>query len=102
MINKELSVTLGFAVREAKKRRHEYVCIEHVLYAILHDSNGIDIIENCSGNVENLKFKLETFFDEQLEQIPEGKEYVLQQTVLKAKVSYLFIFTAGFFLIGHH
>ena len=81
MINKELSVTLGFAVREAKKRRHEYVCIEHVLYAILHDSNGIDIIENCSGNVENLKYKLETFFDEQLEQIPEGKEYVLQQTV---------------------
>ena len=28
---------LGFAVREAKKRRHEYVCMEHVLFAILHD-----------------------------------------------------------------
>ena len=81
MINKDLSVTLGFAVREAKKRRHEYVCIEHVLYAILHDSSGIDIIENCSGNVENLKQKLEIYFDEQLEQIPQGREYVLQQTV---------------------
>jgi len=81
MINKELSVTLGFAVREAKKRRHEYVCIEHVLYAILHDSTGIVIIENCSGNVENLKQNLEVYFDDQLEQIPEGKEYVLQQTV---------------------
>ncbi len=81
MINKELSVTLGFAVREAKKRRHEYVCIEHVLYAILHDSSGIDIVENCSGNVDNLKYRLETFFDDQMEQIPQGKEYVLQQTV---------------------
>ncbi|RJQ50158.1 MAG: ATP-dependent Clp protease ATP-binding subunit ClpA [Desulfobacteraceae bacterium] len=81
MINKELSVTLGFAVREAKKRRHEYVCIEHVLYAILHDSTGIDIVESCSGNIDNLKQKLETYFDDQLEQIPEGREYVLQQTV---------------------
>jgi len=81
MINKELSVTLGFAVREAKKRRHEYVCVEHVLYAILHDGSGIDIVENCSGDVDGLKQKLEVFFDEQLEQIPEGKEYVLQQTV---------------------
>ena len=81
MINKELSVTLGFAVREAKKRRHEYVCIEHVLYAILHDRSGIAIIENCSGNVGNLKQNLEVYFDDQLEQIPEGKEYVLQQTV---------------------
>ena len=52
MINKELSVTLGFAVREAKKRRHEYVSIEHVLYAILHDSSGIDVIEACSGNID--------------------------------------------------
>ena len=81
MINKELSVTLGFAVREAKKRRHEYVCIEHVLYAILHDSAGVDIIENSSGNIETLKHRLEMFFEEQLDQIPEGKEYVLQQTV---------------------
>ena len=48
MISKELSVTLGLAVREAKKRRHEYVCIEHILFAILYDSNGIEIIENCS------------------------------------------------------
>ena len=81
MINKELSVTLGFAVREAKKRRHEYVCIEHVLYAILHDSSGIDVIEACSGNVEIIKQKIETFFEEHMEQIPDGREYVLQQTV---------------------
>ena len=41
MISKELSATLGFAVREAKRRRHEYVSVEHVLFAILHDTDGI-------------------------------------------------------------
>ncbi len=81
MISKELSETLGFAVKEAKKRRHEYVCVEHVLFAILHDENGIDIVENCGGNVENIKTSLESFFAERIERIPEGNEYVLQQTI---------------------
>ena len=81
MISKELSATLGFAVREAKKRRHEYVSIEHVLYAILHDSTGVDIIEKCGGDVDNLLQVLETFFKEQIESIAEEEQYVLQQTI---------------------
>jgi len=81
MISKELSETLGFAVREAKRRRHEYVCVEHLLFAILYDSEGIEIIENCGGNIENLKNSLESFFGERMESIPESNEYVLQQTV---------------------
>ena len=52
MISKELSETLGLAVKEAKKRRHEYVGTEHLLFAIMHDNTGIDIIENCGGNIQ--------------------------------------------------
>jgi ATP-dependent Clp protease ATP-binding subunit ClpA len=81
MINKQLSETLGFAVREAKKRRHEYVSIEHLLFAILFDNDGAEIIENSGGSTENLKNALETFFSERMESLPEGDEYVLQQTV---------------------
>jgi ATP-dependent Clp protease ATP-binding subunit ClpA len=81
MISKELSETLGFAVKQAKKRRHEYVSVEHVLFALLHDETGIDIIEKCGGNVDNLKQSLETFFENRIERIPEGSEYVLQQTI---------------------
>ncbi|UCF93588.1 MAG: ATP-dependent Clp protease ATP-binding subunit ClpA [Desulfobacterales bacterium] len=81
MISKELSATLGFAVREAKKRRHEYVSIEHILFAILYDPSGIEIVENCGGNVENLIEALEEFFDEKMERIPEGRDYMLQQTI---------------------
>jgi ATP-dependent Clp protease ATP-binding subunit ClpA len=81
MISKELSETLGFAVKEAKKRRHEYVSVEHVLFALLHDDTGIDIIAKCGGNVDNLKRSLESFFEERIERIPEDNEYVLQQTI---------------------
>jgi len=81
MISKQLSETLGFAVREAKKRRHEHVCIEHLLFAILFDIDGVEIIENCGGNIESLKAALEQFFNERMESISEGNEYILQQTV---------------------
>ncbi len=81
MISKELSTTLGIAVREAKKRRHEYVCIEHVLYAILNYGSGIETIKQCGGNPETIKKKLDTFFKEKMTTIDEGKDYVLQQTI---------------------
>ncbi len=81
MISKELSATLGFAVREAKRRRHEYVSIEHILFAILNDPTGVEIIDNCGGDADTLLDALEKFFDEKIEQIPEGDDYVLQQTI---------------------
>jgi len=81
MISKELSATLGFAVREAKRRRHEYVSIEHILFAILNDPTGVEIVENCGGDADNLLDALEKFFDGKIEQIPEGDDYVLQQTI---------------------
>ncbi len=80
MISKELTATLSFAVREAKKRRHENVCLEHVLFAILHDGFGTEIIENCGGNIDNLKNILDNFFRDRMDSIPEGTDYVFQQT----------------------
>jgi ATP-dependent Clp protease ATP-binding subunit ClpA len=81
MISKELSTALGFAVREAKKRRHEYVCVEHVLYAILNHETGMETIEKCGGSPEQIKDELEKFFDEKLTKIETKEEYVLQQTI---------------------
>ncbi|OQY52289.1 MAG: ATP-dependent Clp protease ATP-binding subunit ClpA, partial [Desulfobacteraceae bacterium 4572_89] len=81
MISKELSTALGFAVREAKKRRHEYVCVEHVLYAILNHESGLETIEKCGGSPGQIKDELEKFFEEKLTKIESQEEYVLQQTI---------------------
>ncbi len=81
MISKELSTTLGFAVREAKKRRHEYVCVEHVLYAIMNHETGAKTIAECGGSPEQIKDELEKFFDNNLSKIDTKDEYVLQQTI---------------------
>ncbi len=81
MISKELSITLGIAVKEAKKRRHEYVCVEHVLYAILNNNEGYKTVQSCGGNPDTIKTNLDLFFDEKMESMDEGQEYVLQQTI---------------------
>jgi ATP-dependent Clp protease ATP-binding subunit ClpA len=81
MISKELSSALGFAVREAKKRRHEYVCVEHVLFAILNHDSGSEIVKNCGVEPEKIKTDLEAFFNEKMTKIEKTEEYVLQQTI---------------------
>ncbi len=81
MISKGLSIVLSQAVKEARKRRHEYVCVEHMLYAISNDSVGIEIIESCGGSVETIQHELERFFDEKLGKVPDAHEYILQQTI---------------------
>ncbi len=80
MISRELTATLSFAVKEAKRRRHDTVCVEHILFAIVHDGFGIEILENCGANIENLKRSLNVFFDDRMESVPEGRDYVFQQT----------------------
>ena len=51
MINKELGLALDAIIKDAKKRRHEYLTAEHILFALIHDELGIDIITGCGGDV---------------------------------------------------
>ena len=49
MISRELEVSLGVAVREAAHRRHEFLTLEHVLFALAHDADVIEVIRHCGG-----------------------------------------------------
>lgn len=80
-LSRELEISLTLAIKEAKRRRHEYLCLEHVLYALLFDEDVADIVRNCGGDVKALRRDLETFFQEQLEQLPEGEEVEPVQTL---------------------
>jgi ATP-dependent Clp protease ATP-binding subunit ClpA len=81
MISKELEATLNLALKEAKTRRHEYVSLEHLLYALLRDKDGKAAIVACGGDLEKLGKSLEEFFNGQLEKLPEGWDQEPQQTL---------------------
>src|ERR1039457_1807229 len=73
MLSRELQVTLQLAVTEAVNRRHEYVCLEHLLYAMLHDVTTSNILQNSGADLEELKRKLARYLDEQVERMPKGE-----------------------------
>ena len=55
MISRELQVTLQLAMTEALNRRHEYVCLEHVLYAMLHDVTTSNVLKHCGADLDSLR-----------------------------------------------
>ena len=81
MISKELERTLNTALKEAKGRRHEYVCLEHLLYALLEDKDANGAIINCGGDIHRLRKGLEEFFQTHVEALPEGSDQQPQQTL---------------------
>ena len=81
MFTQEVQIAFSLAVREAQKRHHEYLTTEHVLYALLFEEHGQEIIEACGGDSEGLKTLLEDYFSGQLERMPSDKEIVPEQTV---------------------
>jgi len=80
-ISRELEIALTLAVSEARRRRHEFVCVEHLLYGLLHDADVAEVLRQCGSDVAVLKRSLEEFFDEQLEHLPDGVTTPPQQTV---------------------
>jgi ATP-dependent Clp protease ATP-binding subunit ClpA len=86
MITKELQETLNFAAMEAIKRRHEYVTLEHLLYALLHEQTAAKVVRQCGGNVESLVESLETFFAENLETTPEDGDHLPEYTAAFQRV----------------
>jgi ATP-dependent Clp protease ATP-binding subunit ClpA len=70
-----LQLTLQAAHNEAVARRHAYLTVEHLLYAVLFSDEGLDILGHSGADVDALQRALEKFFDEDLERVP-GKELV--------------------------
>ena len=81
MFDKHAEKSIQRAAESAKERRHEYVCLEHLLFAILETSEGQKIIKAVGGDVAKLNDKLDGFFREKLETVPLRKKYEPSHTV---------------------
>ncbi len=81
MINRELELTFAAAIKEAKVRHHEFFTLEHILYAMLHDVTGRRVLYHCGADLEDLKERIEKFFGEQVEKLPDGADQDPIQTI---------------------
>jgi ATP-dependent Clp protease ATP-binding subunit ClpA len=73
-ISPEVEIAFSLATREASRRRHEYVTIEHLLYALLFDQETAEVLRHAGANTKSLKKRLEQFLDEEVEPLPEEGE----------------------------
>src|SRR6516164_6860795 len=81
MISRELQVTLQLAMTEAVNRRHEYVCLEHLLYAMLHDATSSNILRHCGADLDKLRKSLADYLDNTIERIAPNENPVPRYAV---------------------
>jgi len=81
MISRELEQTLSLAVREATRRRHEFLTLEHVLYALLHDADVEEVVRHCGGDPGRLREEVDKFLEASMEAIDGAEELEPQQTL---------------------
>lgn len=70
MFSTDLTLTLDAAYREAETRRHQFFCVEHLLFALMFDEKVKRIVRDCGGNSKELKEELENFLTHEMEQVP--------------------------------
>lgn len=97
MINKELELTIEATIHDAEARHHEYLTIEHILFAVLHDEYGIDIISVCGGDISRIRSSVKNFFEKNISRLPMdagghpqptiGFQRVLQRALAHVKAS---------------
>lgn len=70
MLTRELEQTLSHAVDEAVRHRHEYVTLEHLLFALLDDAAAREILFNCGADLSELARALNEYFENVIERMP--------------------------------
>jgi ATP-dependent Clp protease ATP-binding subunit ClpA len=81
-----LEIVLTIAYREAVSRRHAYLTLEHLLYALAHDPEGERILKGCGADLARLRRDLSDYFDQTLEAVRRGQEREPEQTAAFRRV----------------
>ncbi|HVK68485.1 MAG TPA: ATP-dependent Clp protease ATP-binding subunit ClpA [Polyangium sp.] len=70
-ISPEVEIAFKLATHEAIRRRHEYVTVEHLLYALTFDEETSNVIRKAGGDLPKLKKRLQHFLEEEIEALPD-------------------------------
>ncbi|HMB77928.1 MAG TPA: ATP-dependent Clp protease ATP-binding subunit ClpA [Kiloniellaceae bacterium] len=66
MLSNNLERTLHRALADANDRRHEYATLEHLLLAMIEDSDAKAVLRACSVDLERLRSDINGYIDSEL------------------------------------
>ena len=79
--SKELQLVFEKSLKDAKKLQHEYMTLEHLLFAMMCSENFYNLIKGFGADVEYLKTNLEHYLKNNLEEIKiEEEKYKPKKT----------------------
>jgi len=96
MLSKELEFCLNTAFKEARAKRHEFMTVEHLLLALLDTPRVLEVLRNCSVEIEPMRHELESYIDANTPQLDQpdpdvqptlGFQRVLQRAVFHVQSS---------------
>jgi ATP-dependent Clp protease ATP-binding subunit ClpA len=86
LFSASIEVVLTIAYREAVSRRHAYVTLEHLLYALAHDNDGERILAACGSDLPKLRRELDAYLSHSIEQQKRGDQREPEQTAAFRRV----------------
>ena len=81
MLDKELEQTLNDAFKRAREERHEFMTVEHLLFALLDNPSAVKVLRACGANLNVLHDDLSRFIRENSPILPEEDERETQPTL---------------------
>ncbi len=78
MLSKNIEAALTSAVSKAQELKHEFVTVEHLLFAIADIESVRSLIHSCGGSVDKLKEDLERFLSDMMPMLEETEELETQ------------------------
>ncbi len=81
MIAQELEVSLHMAFVDARAARHEFITVEHLLYALLDNATAVEVLKACAVNVGDLRSLLKNFINDNTPIVPGSDEVDTQPTL---------------------
>ncbi len=86
MFSAALEIVLTIAYREAVSRKHAYLTLEHLLYALAHDPDGERILAACGADLPRLRKDLNEYLETSVEELKRGQEREPEQTAAFERV----------------
>ena len=72
MLSKDLEVTLNQAFKNARAKRHEFMTVEHLLFALLDNAKATEVLTNVGADLDALRSDLGEFIETTTPLIPAG------------------------------
>ena len=86
MVSSELNSIFSDAIIFAKENRHEYITVEHIFFALIHNQNIAQILSESGANIEVLRQNLQNYFAQNIEKIPKTNNFEPFETVSLTRV----------------